>query len=187
MPVPGQRLSLFAEVWKAAGADPVLQSLIRDGHKIIFDEGPPPCTQPDPKYETRLPDSKMSVIRKEISELLHKGAIRVVSQEEAQSVPGHYSQIFAVPKPGGKWRVVINMKPLNEHVLKESFHMETSKDVRSLLQPEDYGAVIDLTDAYYTVKLHEDFRKYCRFIVDGVIYEYVALPMGLTCSARIFT
>ena len=100
---------------------------------------------------------------------------------------GHYLQIFAVPKPGGKWRVVINMKPLNEHVAKETFRMETVKDVRSLLKPGDYGAVVDLTDAYYTVKLHKESRKYCRFIVDGQIYEYVALPMGLTCSARIFT
>ena len=49
------------------------------------------------------------------------------------------------------------------------------------------GAVVDLTDAYYMVKLHESSRKYCRFIIDGIIYEYVALPMGLTCSARIFT
>ena len=65
--------------------------------------------------------------------------------------------------------------------------METTKDVRSLLKPGDMGAVVDLTDAYYTVKLNEDSRKYCRFIVDGIIYEYVALPMGLTCSARIFT
>ena len=65
--------------------------------------------------------------------------------------------------------------------------METVKDVRSLLKPGDYGAVVDLTDAYYTVKLHKESRKYCRFIVDGQIYEYVALPMGLTCSARIFT
>ena len=65
--------------------------------------------------------------------------------------------------------------------------METSRDVRSLLKPGDFGAVVYLTDAYYTVKLHEDSRRYCRFIVDGTIYEYVALPMGLTCSARIFT
>ena len=100
---------------------------------------------------------------------------------------GHYSQIFAVPKPGGKWRMVINMKTLNEHVLKETFRMETSRDVWTLLKPGNFGAVIDLTDAYYTVKLHQDSRKYCRFIIDGVIYEYVALPMGLTCSARIFT
>ena len=64
---------------------------------------------------------------------------------------------------------MINMKPLNEHVAKETFRMETVKDVRSLLKPGDYGAVVDLTDAYYTVKLHKESRKYCRFIVDGQI------------------
>merc|ERR1711954_159312 len=102
-------------------------------------------------------------------------------------IPDSEASVVTVPKPGGKWRVVINMKPLNEHIAKETFCMETSRDVRSLLSPGDFGAVIDLTDAYYTVKLHEDSCKYCRFIVDGIIYEYVALPMGLTCSARIFT
>ena len=65
--------------------------------------------------------------------------------------------------------------------------METARDARTLLKPDDFGAVVDLTDAYYTVKLHVASRKFCRFIVDGVIYKYVALPMGLTCSACIFT
>ena len=187
MATPGQRLSFFAEFWEKAGADPALLSLVRDGHKILFEDGPPPCTPPSHEYETKLPEPKMSVVRAEVRTLLDKGAVRVVSQEEALATPGHYSQVFAVPKPGGKWRVVINMKPLNEFVLKESFRMETVKDVRSLLKPGDFGAVIDLTDAYYTVKLHKDSRRYCRFIIDGIIYEYVALPMGLTCSARIFT
>ena len=62
--------------------------------------------------------------------------------------------------------------------------MHTSKEVCTLLQPADYGIIIDLSDAYYLVKLHQSSRKYCRFIVDGVIYEHVALPMELTCSAR---
>ena len=93
-------------------------------------------------------------------------------------MPGHYSQIFAVPKPGGKWRVVINMKPLNEHVAKETFRMETSRDVRSLLSPGDFGAVIDLTDAYYTFKLYGDSRKYCRFIVEGNYLRVCCSPDG---------
>ena len=129
----------------------------------------------------------MNVVRKEVAALLEKNAIRKVSKNEAENNLGHYSHIFTVPKPGGKHRVVINMKPLNEHVLKEKFKMETVKDVKTLLKPKDFGAVVDLTDAYYTVSLHKDTRKFCRFILDGQIYEYIALPMGLTCSARIFT
>ena len=187
MSIPGQRLSLFADAWREAGADPALQRIIRDGHEILFEDGPPPCSLPSKDFETVLPHEKMCAIRKEIDELLGKGDIRKVSTAEATAIPRHYSKIFGVPKPGGKWRVVINLKPLNEFVAKESFRMETARDVRSLLEPQDFGAVVDLTDAYYTVKLHVDSRKYCCFMVDGIIYEYVALPMGLTCSARIFT
>ena len=189
MDVPGQRLSLFADVWRNAGADPALQHLIQFGHKIVFEDGVPPLTMPLLEHETTMAEPQMEIVRTEVAQLLVKGAIRKVSQQEALAKPGHYSHIFTVSKPGGKHRVVINMKPLNEHVLKEKFRMETAKDVKSIsiLKKGDFGAVVDLTDAYYTVKLHKQSRKYCRFIVDGQIYEYIALPMGLTCSARIFT
>ena len=76
MSIPGQRLSFFAQAWKEAGADPALQHLVKEGHKIQFDEGPPVCTLPSPQYETRLPEAKMSVIRSEVGKLLEKGAIR---------------------------------------------------------------------------------------------------------------
>ena len=132
MSVSGQRLSYFLDAWKRAGADPALLSLVKDGHRIIFEDGTPPCTLPLSRYETKLPEPKMSVVRAEVISLLEINAIRKLSHSEAVSTPGHYAQIFAVPKPGGKWRVVINLKPLNEHVLKETFRMETSKDVRSL-------------------------------------------------------
>ena len=100
MPTPGQRLASFANIWKKAGADPDLLALVRDGHRIKFEDGPPPCTLPSAQYETKLPDRKMTIIRAEITSLLEKGAIRKVSHEEAISTPGHYSQIFTVPKPG---------------------------------------------------------------------------------------
>ena len=186
-PVPGQRLSYFAEKWKQAGADPALVHLVQHGHKIKFEYGTPQLTKPRKEFETKLDEGAMNVVRKEIAVLLEKNAIRKLSWEEANKNLGHYSQIFTVPKPGGKHRVVINMKPLNEQVQKEKFKMETAKDVRSLVKHKDFGAVVDLTDAYYTVSLHKDSRKYCRFILDNQVYEYIALPMGLTCSARVFT
>ena len=31
------------------------------------------------------------------------------------------------------------------------------------------------------------FRKYTCFMLDGDVYEYLGLPMGLTCRPRIFT
>ena len=45
-----------------------------------------------------------------------------------------------------------------------------------------YDCVIDISDAYYHVSIHKKSRKYTRFILDGDVYEYLGLPMGLTCS-----
>ena len=103
MAIPGQRISLFVDIWKEAGADPSLQHLVKFGHKIQFgEEGPPPCTLPLPKYETKLPATKIDIVRAEVQQLLLKGAVRKVSCKEAEDVLGHYSTIFTVPKQGGK-------------------------------------------------------------------------------------
>ena len=71
MAIPGQCLSLFAQAWKDAGADPALQDLVKNGHRIIFDGDPPPLSVPSPEFETKLPKHKMKVIREEISKLWH--------------------------------------------------------------------------------------------------------------------
>ena len=40
---------------------------------------------------------------------------------------------------------------------------------------------------FYHVPLHMESRKYTRFMMDGVIWQYTSLPMGLTSSPRVFT
>ena len=75
----------------------------------------------------------------------------------------------------------------SQYIEKKSFKMQGIKDVRQTLRRGMYGAVIDISDAYYHVSIQEKSRRYTRFIVDGVVYEYTGLPMGLTCSPRVFT
>ena len=50
-----------------------------------------------------------------------------------------------------------------------------------------FGAVIDISDAYYHISVHKKARRFTRFMVDGIVYEYLGLPMGLCCNPRIFT
>ena len=96
-------------------------------------------------------------------------------------------KLFCVLKLSGNWHPIINLRPMNKFVVKQRFKMETVQDVKELLRPGDYGATIDLQDAFYHVSVAERSRRYLRFIVDNTIYEFRALPMGLTCSPRIFT
>ncbi|XP_067664507.1 uncharacterized protein [Haliotis asinina] len=48
-------------------------------------------------------------------------------------------------------------------------------------------ASIDLRDAYYSVPIAEEHRKFLRFEWQGILYEYTCLPNGLACAPRRFT
>ena len=184
--VPGQRLKTFASRWKDFHTSPIIKKLVKFGYRMKFDHTPK-LSVPREKFATHLPKEQMDVIRSSVAEFLEKKAVRKISYKEACQNPGFYSKLFAVPKPNGTWRMIIDMRRLNSHISKKRFKMQGIKDVRNALKKNMYGAVIDISDAYYHVSMHKRSRKYTRFMLDGEIYEYLGLPMGLTCSPRIFT
>ena len=115
--VPGARLSFFGQVWRRYGASPEVLKTIEKGHKIEFEYGNPPLSVPNSEFETKLMKEDQKVVRDGIQELLQKETIRIVSIEEAIKVPRFYSKVFARLKPGtNKYRMIINMKPLNEFI-----------------------------------------------------------------------
>ena len=48
-------------------------------------------------------------------------------------------------------------------------------------------ASIDLTDAYYTVPVAVEHRKYLRFFWRNRLFQYTCLPNGLASAPRYFT
>ena len=184
--IPGERLKSFSQHWKEFQASRGIRKLVQFGYKMKFDSMPK-LTQPRAVYATSLPEEQMKVVRASVAEFVAKGAVRKLSKAEAKQKPGFYSKLFTVPKPNGTWRMIIDMRKLNSHIAKKKFKMQGLKDVRSSLKPNMYGCVIDISDAYYHVSIHRKSRKYTRFMLDGDVYEYLGLPMGLTCSPRIFT
>ena len=50
-----------------------------------------------------------------------------------------------------------------------------------------YLASLDLTDAYFTIPLHESVRRFTRFTWCGKTYEHIVIMFGLGPSARVFT
>ena len=95
----------------------------------------------------------------EVQKLLDKGAVKIVNP-----CPNQYlSKIFLVPKKDGSFRPVINLNPLNQFTAKAHFKMETLAMIRDLLREGDWMASIDLKDAYLSVAIWEEHRKYLRF------------------------
>ena len=65
--------------------------------------------------------------------------------------------------------------------------METVKLVRQMIMYNDWAVSVDLTDAYLHVPIHPISRKYLRFVHDHQVYQFTALPFGMSLSPRVFT
>ena len=88
--------------------------------------------------------------------------------------------MFVIPKKGGGWRPIINLKHLNKtYLVPLHFWMDTLRDVASLLCPGDWTASMDLKDAYFHVPIDRRFHRHLRFGWQGKLYQYRVLPFGL--------
>ena len=65
--------------------------------------------------------------------------------------------------------------------------METVKSVRQSIMANDWAVSIDLTDAYLHVPIHPISRKYLRFIYDHQVFQFTAIPFGMSLSPWVFT
>ena len=65
--------------------------------------------------------------------------------------------------------------------------METVKSVRQSIMANDWAVSIDLTDAYLHVPIHPISRKYLRFIYDHQVFQFMAIPFGMSLSPWVFT
>ena len=50
-----------------------------------------------------------------------------------------------------------------------------------------FMASVDLKDAYYSIPVAKEHRKYLRFIFEGQLYQFTCLPNGLSSCPRKFT
>ena len=121
----GSRLKSFLPAWKNLGAHHSIQNLIAEGYKLPFRERPKlsriPC------ITSGFADfNKQSALSTAIQDLLHKGAIDIIQKPESL---GFYSRLSLVPKPGNRWRPVIDLSCLNKFLAISKFKMETPESI----------------------------------------------------------
>ena len=91
-----------------------------------------------------------------------------------------------MPKHDGGHRLILNLKHLNEIVEKHNLKMETLKTALALVKPNAFCGSLYLRQAYYSLPIHKECRKFLCFIWDGVIYEYSCSPKCLLTGPCIF-
>ena len=65
--------------------------------------------------------------------------------------------------------------------------METINVARELINSNDSLASVDLSDAYFSIPIHESYRTFLRFIWKEQLSEFVCLPFGYSLAPRTFT
>ena len=124
-----------------------------------------------------------SFIQGEIQRLRDLGAVVQTTHEVGEYI----SPIFLRPKDDGSYRLILNLKKLNEATEYIHFKMDTLSSILCLITPGAYMAKIDIKDAYYSVPIREEDQKKLKFQLDDKLYQFVALPNGYSPGPRKFT
>ena len=65
--------------------------------------------------------------------------------------------MFFVPKSGeNKWRLIIDLRPLNKYCNDHQLTYETLKHLKNLSRAGDWMVSFDLADGYYTPGIREE-------------------------------
>ncbi|CAC5402810.1 unnamed protein product [Mytilus coruscus] len=160
----GGRLKYFLQNWKMITTDQLVLSIIEEGYKLEFLQRPAWTGI----KKTIISHKNTDIFLAEINSLLEKDAIEKMNFPEY--LLGFYSTLFLVPKKNGKMRPVTNLKPLNAHLKKVHFKMDTMSKVINLVKPKDWAISIDLSDAYFHVPIFQKHRPYMRFCIANQCY-----------------
>ena len=117
------------------------------------------CTSPltkriakDKKYNI----SDSLIIDAEIQKLLDKGVIVPCRHEIGE----YLSPIFVTEKKNRSFRMILNLKTLNQHVEYQHFKMDSVWTAIRLMTTNCYMASIDLKDAYFSVPIAKSHKKF---------------------------
>lgn len=179
----GGRLTHFAQVWRDSFPDDDwLLSVISNGVTFDFPAGEP--RPHDGIRQLALSQGDYAKCTDEVRDLLLKGATTVLSHDPGDSF---INRVFPVKKKDGGTRPVIDCRLLNLHIPKEHFKMESLTNVKLLLRRRDWMTKIDIKDAYLHIAIHKAYRRFLRFYWDHQLFEFTALPFGVTSAPRLFT
>jgi hypothetical protein len=84
---------------------------------------------------------------------------------------------------GGKIRLCMDYRKLNNITKKDSFPLPRIDDVLDLLHGQKFFTTLDLASGYWQIEMDDSSKENTAFIVDNNLYEWNRLSFGLTSNA----
>ena len=88
---------------------------------------------------------------------------------------------------GGGYRLILNLKNLNENIENIHFEMHGLKAILKMVEKNCFKASLDIKDADHSIPVDESSQKYLKHIWKEQLYQFCVLPNGLSPCSRWFT
>ena len=184
-------VSKNAEQWSSETADLLTEAVSKYQDVFIEDEKDIGRTnlvyhkidtgtaKPIKQAPRRLPFNKQPVVDEMVQDLLSRDLI-----EPSQSPWS--SPVVLVPKKGGKWRMCIDYRRLNEVTQKDSWPVPSIEQILESLRGQKWYSKIDLCSGYHQIEMLEEDREKTAFAVGNQLFQYKVMPFGLVNSGASF-
>lgn len=128
-----------------------------------------------------------AVVRQRLREYMAFGAV-VELPPSADLSALHIQPLHVIIKEGKKPRLVIDLsRNLNDHLRNDYFHYSTVDDAVEASHPGCWFGKLDLSNCFLSFPLHPSVRRYFCFRFDGRVYQFAAMPFGLSTAPRVCT
>lgn len=123
-----------------------------------------------------------AILDDQIEDLFVRGIIQEIELQQSTFI----SNVFFQQKQNGSYRMIIDLSKPNGSIKKKHFKMQHLDVATEILKPGCCMASIDLKNAYYSVPIHTAFRNCICFQWQNRIFQFKAMPFGLTSAPRLF-
>ena len=145
--------------------------------KLRTDPKVPPVAQP----VRRTPFVLREKVEQKVKELVEADIIEKV-EEPTEWV----SPVVIVPKANDDIRICVDMRRVNQAVMRERHPIPTIDEMLSEMSNSKVFSKLDLKWGYHQLELHPDSRNLTTFITHCGLYRYKRLLFGINAASEIF-
>ncbi|XP_018359981.1 PREDICTED: uncharacterized protein LOC108759166 [Trachymyrmex cornetzi] len=118
-------------------------------------------------------------IREITNDLLARGIIK-------KSNSLYCARVVPVRKKDGRMRLCVDLRSLNQRVIKQKYPFPITEDCIALLGNKRVFTLLDLRDGFHQIKVDEQSTQYFSFATPDGQFEYNRLPFGFCESPAEF-
>ena len=138
-----------------------------------------PGTRPRAARQYRLTPREQLELEKQLQHLINMGWVQ-------PSVSPWASSVLFAPKPGGKLRLCIDYRYLNENTIKNTFPLPRIDTLLDQLRGHKYFSALDLHSGYHQIKLSDAAGPKTAFRTPDGLYQWTVMPFGLSNAPSVF-